>query len=63
MSEYKVGDTIIFERWMSWRSTDTRTGIIYSVISPTILVVETDNGKRFVVNTDAILSHSSKATE
>lgn len=61
MSEYNVGDKVIFEIWRSWKQTDTRTGVIVNVVSQKMLVVETDdNHKRFIVNTEAIISHTPK---
>lgn len=58
---FLVGDKVIFDVWRSWKQTDTRTGIVFSVVSPILLIVETDdNHKRFVVATDSIISHTPK---
>lgn len=58
---FSVGDKVIFEVWRSWQQTDTRTGVIFSVVSPTLLVVETDdNHKRFIVTSESIISHTPK---
>lgn len=57
---FAVGDKVIFDVWRSWEQTDTRTGVVFSIVSPKLLVIETDNGKRFVVSTDSVISHTPK---
>ena len=58
-SEYNVGDKVIFEVMKSWKEQDTRSGIVFSVVSPTLLIVEVDGShKKFIVTTDSVISHT-----